>query len=182
MTPGVWARVAARSRHIDRGTDVGVAGQLVHTAGGHRDDARQLGRRDPAVVADFPLHGGVRRPVRADVVDLRVTEVVRLVARGGDDDDAPLLRVPGGVQQVLEDGALLGLALAVVQIGVGEQAEVHHVEALVTGVAESGGDGVGEAVAGDGARLEDDDVAFGATPPMPTPLIRPAMVVATWVP
>ena len=74
MRPNVDARrlggVAARSRHVDRADRRWSSWPAsCHAGGGHGDDAGELGRRDPAVVADLALDGGVRRPVRADLVD-----------------------------------------------------------------------------------------------------------------
>ena len=63
--------------------------------------------------------------------------------------------------EILEDRPLPGLVGAEVQVRIGEQAEVDDVEPLVAGVAQRGGDRVGEAEAGDRAGLEADDRGLG---------------------
>ena len=50
----------------------------------------------------------VRRPVRADVVDDGMAEIIHFVAGGSNDHHAALLRVARGVLNVLQNGALPG--------------------------------------------------------------------------
>ena len=99
--PRVWGASPPGAVTSTGRADVRVAGERVDAGGRHGDDAGQLGRRDPAVVAHLAHDGGVGRPVRADRRRSRVAEVVGLVAGRGHDHHAPLLRVPGGVLQGL---------------------------------------------------------------------------------
>ena len=92
---------------------------------------------DSAVVADLAGDGRIGRPVRADVVGCGMAEVLCLIAGRGYDQHTALLSVTSSALQLLQDGPLLSLTLAVVEVGVGEQAQIHHIELLVTGVAQS---------------------------------------------
>jgi hypothetical protein len=109
--------VAARSGHVDhahadRGVlgDVhGVAGVADRAGGRHRHHARQLGRGDPAVVADPAGLSGVWWVVGADLVDGGVLEVVGLAAGGGHQQHAAPVGVPCRRLEFLEHRPLFGL-------------------------------------------------------------------------
>ena len=141
--------------------------------------AGKLCRRDAALVPHGSHDRGVRRPLGADRVLGWVPQVLRLVAGCGDDHHASLLRIPCRLLQVEQHGPLTGIVGAEVQVRIGKQADVDDIQLVVACVPQGGSDGIGEAEAGDGARLQPTTVACGATPAIPMPFDRPAIVVAT---
>ena len=78
-----------------------------------------------------------------------MSEILGFVAGGGSPHPAP--GVTGGILELFEDRPLSGLVGAVTHIRIGEQAEVHYIEPLVTRVTERRCHRVSEAEAGDGA-------------------------------
>ena len=144
----------------------------VTTPGNSAGATRQLLRTSRTI-------GGAGRPVRADVVDRRDGRDLRFVSGGGDDHHAALLRVARRVLQVLQNGPLPGFIGAEVEIWVGKQAEIHDIEPLVARIAQRRRHRVGKAETGDRAGLQADDRGLWATPTMPMPFTRPAIVVAT---
>ena len=82
----------------------------------------------------------------------------------------------------LDDRLLLLVVAAVEEPRIGEEAHVHDVELLVTGVGERVDHGVGEEVPCSVPALSATIFAFGATPAIPMPLIGAAIVPAVCVP
>ena len=79
--------------------------------------------------------------------------LTRLPARCGHDDDPTLLCVLGRVETGVQR-PLLGVVAAVVQVWIGEQAEIDDVEPQVAGVPKTRGHRIGEAVTGVSAHLD----------------------------
>ena len=119
-----------------------IARESRDARGRDRHDARQLGRRDAGVVADVSNDRSVRWPVGADVVGDRMAQVLRLVPGRCHDDEAALLCITGGALEILEYRPLTCVVRAVVQVGVGEQAQVHDAQVQVARGAKRSRDGV----------------------------------------